>query len=190
MNGSFSYPRTIENGAGETLIFLGVESTPEGERINITGSARPGAGPPMHVHYLQDEIVRVETGRVGYQVLGQEAKFAEPGETVAWPAGTAHKWWNAGNTEARLAGWCIPPGNVEYYLTSIFDSMRQHDGMRPGLFDAAFLTTRYKSEFAMVEIPKPVQAIVIPLLYALGSLLGKHRKFKDAPEPVRSGNLD
>lgn len=189
MNASSSYPRTIENGAGETLIFLGVESTPDGERINITGSARPGAGPPMHVHYLQDEIVRVEAGRVGYQVLGQEAKFAGPGETVAWPAGTAHKWWNAGDTEARLTGWCIPPGNVEYYLTSIFASMKQHGGKRPGLFDAAFLTTRYKSEFALVDMPKPVQTFVIPLLYALGSLLGKHRKFQDAPEQVRSGNL-
>lgn len=101
MNSSSSYPRTIENGAGETLIFLGVESTPEGERINITGSARPGAGPPMHVHYLQDEVVRVETGRVGYQLLGQEAKFAGPGETVAWPAGTAHRWWNAVDTPPK-----------------------------------------------------------------------------------------
>lgn len=145
MNASSSYPRTIENGGGETLIFLGVESTPEGERINIRGSARPGAGPPMHVHYLQDEMVRVETGRVGYQVPGQAAKFAEAGETVLWPAGTAHRWWNAGDSEARLAGWCIPPGNVEYYLTSMFDSMRQHGGKRPGLFDAAFLTTRYLS---------------------------------------------
>ena len=186
MNASSDYPRTFENGAGETLIFLGVENTPEGARINITGSARPGAGPPMHVHHLQDEIVQVEAGRVGYQVLGQEARFAGPGETVAWPAGTPHKWWNAGDTEARLTGWCIPPGNVEYYLSSLFVSMKQHGGKRPGFFDAAFLTTRYKSEFAMVDMPKPVETIVIPLLYGLGRVLGKYEKFKDAPEPVRS----
>ena len=185
MNASSDYPRTVENGSGETLVFLGIESMPEGERINIRGSARPGAGPPMHVHYLQDEIVTVEAGRVGYQVLGQEPKFAGPSETVRWPAGIAHKWWNAGDTEARMTGWCTPPGNVEYYLTGIFDSMRQNGGKRPGLFDAAFLMTRYKSEFAMLDMPKPVQTIVMPLLYALGSLLGKHRRFTDAPEPVR-----
>jgi quercetin dioxygenase-like cupin family protein len=184
MNASPGYPRTVENGTGETLVFLGIECTPEGERINIAGSARPGVGPPMHVHYLQDEIVTVEAGRVGYQVLGQEPKFAGPGETVTWPAGTPHRWWNAGDTEARMSGWCTPPGNVEYYLTEIFDSMR-HNGTRRGLFDAAFLMTRYRSEFAMVDMPKPVQTIVMPLLYALGSLMGKHRKFRDAPEPVR-----
>jgi len=185
MNASSGYPRTVENGAGETLVFLGTESMPEGERINITGSARRGAGPPMHVHYLQDEIVTVEAGRVGYQVLGQEQKFAGPGETIAWPAGTAHRWWNAGDTEARMTGWCTPPGNVEYYLTGIFDSMKQNSGKRPNVFDAAFLMTRYKSEFAMVDIPKPVQKILMPLLCAIGSLLGKYRKFKDAPKPVR-----
>jgi mannose-6-phosphate isomerase-like protein (cupin superfamily) len=169
-------------------MFLGFESTPEGKRINITGSARPGAGPPMHVHYLQDEVVRVQAGRVGYQVLGLEAKFAGPGETIRWPAGTAHKWWNAGDTEARMTGWCSPPGNVEYYLTSIFGSMKENGGKRPGFFDAAFLTTRYKSEFAMLEIPTAVRTILIPLLYVLGSVLGKYRKFKDAPEPVPQGN--
>ena len=184
MSASPGYPRRVENGAGETLMFLGLERTPEGERIYITGTARPGAGPPMHVHFLQDEIVTVEVGRVGYQVLGQGPKIAGPGETVTWPAGTPHRWWNAGDSEARMSGWCTPPGNVEYYLTQIFESMRQN-GKRPGLFDAAFLMTRYKSEFGMADIPKPVQAIVMPLLYALGALLGKHRKFKDAPVPVR-----
>ena len=160
------------------LGFLHRNSLPAGTTLVLKFVA------PMHVHHLQDEIVRVEAGRVGYQVLGQEAKIAGPGETVAWPAGIAHKWWNAGDTEARFTGWCIPPGNGEYYLTSIFDSMKQHGGKRPGLFDAAFLTTRYETEFAMVDMPKPVQAILMPLLYALGSLMGKHRK--DAPEPVRS----
>jgi mannose-6-phosphate isomerase-like protein (cupin superfamily) len=69
----------------------------------------------MDVHYLQEEAARVVTGRLGYQVLGHEAKFAGPGEFVVWPAGTAHKWWNAGNTELRMTGWCKPPGNIECF---------------------------------------------------------------------------
>ena len=38
-------------------------------------------------------------------------------------------------------------------------SMKQHDGKRPGLFDAAFLTTRYKSEFAMVTCRSPCERL-------------------------------
>jgi hypothetical protein len=58
-------------------------------------------------------------------------------------------------------------------------------GSRPDPFDASLLTRRYRSEFAMVEIPALVQKLVFPLHVALGSLLGKYRKYADAPEPVR-----
>ncbi len=53
------YPYTITNGAGEQLTFLGVTRDPDGERLEAEGVAQPGAGPPMHVHRLQEEAVRV-----------------------------------------------------------------------------------------------------------------------------------
>jgi quercetin dioxygenase-like cupin family protein len=178
------YPYTIDNGHGEQLTFTGITQGPDGPRAGVDGVARPGAGPPMHVHYLQDEAVRVVTGRVGYQVLGEEPKFAEAGDFVVWPAGTPHKWWNAGTTEARMIGWCAPPGNVEFYLSAVFASMKQNGGGRPALFDAAFLATRYRSEFAMLELPVLVRRVLIPVAYVVGRLLGKYRKYRDAPEPV------
>lgn len=179
------YPYTIDNGRGEQLVFTGVTQAPDGDRAGADGVAQPGAGPPMHVHYLQDEAARVVSGRLGYQILGQEPKFAEAGELVVWPAGTAHKWWNAGTTELRLTGWCRPPGNVEFFLSALFESTRQHGG-RPGLFDAAFLMTRYRSEYAMLELPAFVRSIVIPIAYVVGRALGKFEKYRDAPEPVRA----
>ena len=54
----------------------------------------------------------------------------------------------------------------------------------------AFLMTRYRNEFAVVEIPAVVQRVLFPLLVAVGTPLGKFRKYADAPEPVfrqRSG---
>jgi quercetin dioxygenase-like cupin family protein len=180
------YPYTIDNGQGETLTFTGISRGPEGERADVEGAAKPGAGPPMHVHYLQDEGVRVISGRIGYQVLGGAPQFAGPGDMVVWPAGTAHKWWNAGDTEARMTGWCSPPGNVEYYLDSVFASTRENGG-RPGIFDAAFLMTRYRTEFAMLELPAFVRRVVMPLAYVLGRVLGKHAKYKNAPPPFTGG---
>ena len=55
---------------------------------------------------------------------------------------------------------------------------------RPGIFDAAFLMTRYRSEFAMLEIPTLVQRVVFPIVVAIGKVLGKYEKFKNAPEPI------
>jgi mannose-6-phosphate isomerase-like protein (cupin superfamily) len=181
-----SYPYTIDNGAGERLTFLGVTRDASGDRIEVDGAARPGAGPPMHVHYLQEERVRVVTGRVGYQVPGQPERFAGPGEVVVWPAGTPHRWWNAGDTELRMTGWCAPPDNVEFYLAAMFASMKDNGGKRPGLFDAAFLTTRYRTEFAMLELPTVVRQVLVPIIYVVGLALGKYTKYKDAPAPITS----
>ena len=36
----------------------------------------------------------------------------------------------------------------------------------------------------MVEIPAFVQRFVFPIQVAIGRLLGKYRKYADAPEPV------
>ena len=179
-----SYPYTIENGHGERLTFTGLTKGPDGDRVETEGFAAPRAGPPMHVHYLQEEAARVVSGRLGYQVPGRDAQFAGPGELVVWPAGTAHKWWNAGSDELRIAGWCSPPHNVEFFLGALFASAKENGGGRPALFDAAFLATRYRSEFAILEIPAVVRRVVIPIMYVVGRLLGKHEKYKDAPPPI------
>jgi quercetin dioxygenase-like cupin family protein len=178
------YPYTIANGHGEQLIFTGVTHESDGDRLEADGVAEPGAGPPMHVHYLQEEAARVVTGRMGYQVLGQEPKFAGPGELVVWPAGTPHKWWNAGKTELRMSGWCKPADNTEFFLGALFASVKGNGGARPALFDAAFLMTRYRSEFAMLELPVVVRRVILPLLYLVGRVLRKSAKSNDAPEPI------
>jgi quercetin dioxygenase-like cupin family protein len=178
------YPYTIDNGLGESLTFKGLTQGPNGVRVEADGVAQPGAGPPMHVHYLQEEAARVVRGRLGYQVFGGQPRFAGPGELVVWPAGTPHKWWNAGSDELQLTGWCSPPHNVEFFLSTLFSSTKANRGRRPGLFDAAFLVTRYRSEFALLEMPAVVRRIIIPIVYATGAILGKYGKFKDAPAPI------
>ena len=61
--------------------------------------------------------------------------------------------------------------------------MRENGG-RPGLFDSAYLMTRYSSEFAMTDIPAPVRHVVFPLVAAIGRRLGRADRFAGAPEPV------
>ena len=77
-----TYPYTIENGTGERITSTGRRPGPAGECVEIDGVAQPGAGPPMHVHSLQEEAVRVVRGRVArplvYRlgaVLGRYEKF-------------------------------------------------------------------------------------------------------------------
>ncbi len=178
-----AYPYTIDNGMGEKLTFIGISRRADGEYAEAEGLAQPGSGPPMHVHHVQDEAVQVISGRLGYQVLGREPQFAGPGELVVWPAGTAHKWWNAGETELRTTGWCKPPDNIEFFLGALFASVKEHGG-RPNLFDAAFLLTRYRREFDMLELPTVVRRVVMPIVYVVGLATGKYRKYASAPKPI------
>ena len=183
--GRYTYPHTIDNGAGERLTFLRMIPGATGDRLEGNTVVKPGAGPAMHVHYHLEEAFTVEQGRIGYQRLGEPERFAGPGETVVFKPGEAHRFWNAGEDDLRCTAYVEPADNVEYLLTEIFASMARRGGGRPELFDAAFLAWRYRSEYAMVEIPMAVQRVVFPLLVAVGRLLGRYRRYADAPEAVR-----
>jgi hypothetical protein len=65
---TYTYPHTIDNGAGgERLTFLRRVPGARGERLEVEVLAQQGLGPPMHVHYRQEESATVERGRIGYQ---------------------------------------------------------------------------------------------------------------------------
>lgn len=180
-----AYPRTIENGAGERITFLRRITGTAGERLEAENVVTPGAGPPLHVHHFQEEAFTVLEGRIGYQRAGEPPHFAGPGETVVFKAGEAHRFWNAGGGNLRCTGYVEPAYNVEYFLTALFESTKRSGRGRPDLFDIAFLASRYRDEFAMVEIPMAVQRTVFPAVVAVGTLLGKYRRYADAPEPIR-----
>ena len=180
---SIQLPITIENVKGEKLTFSRITVRDGIEYLEGENEVQPGQGPPMHVHYKQEEGMTVITGKIGYQFLGGEKKYAGPGETVIFKAGAPHKFWNAGNDLLRCSAFITPPDNVAYFLSQIFKSSNENGG-RPGLYDAAFLLNRYKSEFGMLEIPNFVQKTIFPIVLFFGNLLGKNKKFKDAPPPL------
>jgi|SRR5687767_8407378 len=181
---TYVYPHTIDNGAGERITFLRRIPGPNGDRLEGENFVTPGAGPPMHIHHYLEEVFNVQQGRLGYQRLGEEPRVAGPGETVVFRAGEGHKFWNAGDGDLHCTGHLHPADNVEYILTEAFASARRRGAAGPGLFDIAFLATRYRSEYAMVEVPLAIQRIVFPMVVVVGKLLGKYERYADAPAAV------
>ena len=180
----YSYPHTIDDGAGERLTFLRRVPGPSGDRLEVRNVVAPGAGPIMHVHHYQAEALTVQQGRMGYQRLGEAPQFAGPGESVVFEPGEVHKFWNAGQDELVGTGYIEPADNIEYFLGAIFESRKASGGERPNPLDVAFLARRYRSEFGMAAIPAAAQRLLFPVLVAVGRLLGRYRKYADAPEPV------
>ncbi|MBE2318587.1 cupin domain-containing protein [Solirubrobacter sp. CPCC 204708] len=174
------YPKTIDNGHGERLTFVGLD----GDHLLVESTVEPGAGPPMHVHWLQTERMRVESGRMGVSIPGQADRFYGMGEMATFKPGVEHRFWNAGDEPLHLVGEVFPAHNLEYFLSAVYASIAESRGGRPGAFDAAYLLTRYRSEFAMTAIPPLVRRFVLPLQARVGRLLGRYGKFSDAPDPV------
>lgn len=185
----YQYPHTIENGNGEVLTFLNRVTKGDEDYLEVENSVAPGVGPPMHVHYFQDECATVVQGRLAAHILGQEPTFHGPGETILFKRGVPHRFWNAGDDLLTCRGWINPAHNIEYFLGEIFRSTKANGGSRPSLFEGAYLQLKYRSEFEIVEIPAFVRSVIFPIIVFAGKLLGKHRRFERAPEPATRSRL-
>lgn len=179
-----TYPHTIENCVGEKIIFHSVQQEPDGDRVIVENLVTPGHGPVMHTHFLQDESLTVIKGKIGYQVLGQGKQYATTGETVLFKRGVAHRFWNAGDEILNCKGWIKPANTIVFFLSALYAAQNKSGKVQPETFDGAYLITRYAKEYDLPEIPTIVKKTIIPMTYIIGKILGKYKKFEDAPEPV------
>jgi quercetin dioxygenase-like cupin family protein len=82
---------------------LGVAETP------------PGAGPPPHVHRLDDELFVVLEGELSFQ--GDTGWVLAPQGTVVYaPRGAPHTFRNVGSTPSRHLVLTLPSGFDEFYV--------------------------------------------------------------------------
>ena len=181
----YQYPHHISNFLGEELTFESIQIENGVERVNVSNRVQPGAGPPFHVHYKQDESLTVVKGRMGYQIHGEEEKFAEEGQTVLFKRNTMHRFWNAGEDLLECTGWVKPANSLDYFLTGIYNSMNKSKKPAGDPFDSAFLITRFRSEYDLLVIPKFVKRVIMPLTVFVGKILGKYHHFADAPKPLK-----
>lgn len=172
------------NKNGETLTITKSAAETNGEITEFEGTDEPGVGPPMHVHFRQEEKIKVEKGKMRVKTPTKEFSLTE-GQEYTFQPGEAHQFWNEGEETLRYSGHVKPSNNYEYFITNIYKSANEANDDKPGAFDAAFLLTRYKSEMDMLVIPKPVKLIVFPILLGIGKLTGRFKKFAGAPAPVK-----
>lgn len=181
----FTLPHTIETGNGEKIIFREIINEPDGDRVIIEGHCEPEAGPTMHVHFKQDETITVVKGKMGCQIFGQEPVYYSAGETATFLRNTPHRFWNAGEDDLEISGWVKPANSIIFFLTALYAAQKKSGTGRPEAFDAAFLMTRYKNEYDLPELPSFVKNVIMPVTYFIGQMLGKYKKFDNAPEPLK-----
>jgi mannose-6-phosphate isomerase-like protein (cupin superfamily) len=166
----------IENPVtGERLLFLETSRETGGEYVLVECTVQPnGFVAAAHVHPYQTERFEIEQGRVGFKLDGEEL-YAEAGETVVVPAGSAHKFWNAGETEAVFVTEVRPALQFERLLETMFALANDGKTSKRGLPSPLRLAVIANAHFDDVRLPFPpawLQKAGLLMGAPVGKLLG------------------
>jgi quercetin dioxygenase-like cupin family protein len=166
----------LENPAtGEILIFHETSRETGGDHVLVETIVRPdGFVAAAHMHPYQTERFEVLEGRVGLFVGGEEV-VAEPGDVVTVEPGTAHRFWNAGEGEARFLCKVSPALEFESLIETMFSLAAEGKTNRKGMPNPLRLAVIARSHFDTVRLPFPpawLQRFGLALGAPLGRLLG------------------
>jgi quercetin dioxygenase-like cupin family protein len=167
---------TLHNAVtGETLRFVKTSADTGGEYVLVEVVVEPqGAVAAAHVHPYQTEMFEILEGKVGFRV-GAETIVAEAGETVRVEPGTPHKFWNAGETDARFRTEVRPALQFESLIETMFALANDGKTNRKGLPNPLRLAVIAKAHFDVVRLPFPpawVQKAGLAMGAPLGRMLG------------------
>lgn len=158
---------------GEILVMRRVRDAQGQIVLTLDGTLPPGtSGPPLHVHFRENEEGMVKAGTLGAQI-GKDKFVVPAGGTVVLPAGRPHRWWNAGDDLLEFSGHVVPV-DLDRYLQAVFAVLNASNG-RPPIFYLAHVLWRHR-DTQLLSIPPPaIQRILLPVVLMIGRVLGKYR---------------
>ena len=153
--------------SGERITFLQTARDTGGELLEFELELTPdGHVPGAHVHPEQEERFYVQSGRMKFR-KGWRRVVAEAGDTVIVPAGTVHRFANAGDEVARCRVEVVPALDMEHLLETTVELALEGNVTRKGMpkpMHLALFVQRFRRE---VRAPFPpawmVRALMAPL---------------------------
>jgi mannose-6-phosphate isomerase-like protein (cupin superfamily) len=178
----------IENPVtGERIVFHETSRETNGEAVLFETFVQPhGFVAAAHVHPKQEERFEVVSGTLGLKIGGEEI-VAGPGETLTVPAGTPHRFWNAGDDEVRFRCEVRPALQFERLLETMFALAAEGKTNKKGMPNPLRLAVIARAHFDVVRLPFPpalVQRIGLALGAPAGRLLGYRPTYVPTGEPL------
>ena len=167
---------SIENPVtGERLVFRQTSRETNGELVVIEAFVKPtGFVASAHLHPHQEERFQVLRGTVGFK-LDRSRMIAGPGQRITVPAGTPHKFWNAGDDEAHFVCEVRPALQFEQLIETMFALATDGKTNRKGMPNPLRLAVIARAHFDDVQLPFPpvwMQRMGLALGAPLGRLMG------------------
>jgi quercetin dioxygenase-like cupin family protein len=171
---------------GEVLIFHRTCRETDGESVLVETIVRPGGFvAAAHVHPYQRERFEVLEGALGLRT-GDDEFLAGPGDVATVEPGTPHRFWNAGEGDARFLCEIRPALGFESLIETMFTLAAEGKTNRKGMPNPLRLAVIAKAHFDTVRLPAPpafVQKAGLVFAAPLGRLLGYEPRYGRAPAP-------
>ena len=176
--------QTIENPVtGERIVFRKTSRETNGEAVVIETFVQPnGFVAAAHVHPSQEERFEILRGSVGFR-LGRKKLVAGPGQRVTVPAGTPHRFWNAGDDVAQFVCEVRPALQFESLLETMFALAAEGKTNRKGMPNMLRLAVIANAHFDTVRLPFP-PALLQRVGLALGAPVGRIAGYQPTYTPV------
>jgi mannose-6-phosphate isomerase-like protein (cupin superfamily) len=177
---------TIENPmTGEVLHFLQTSADTGGEAVVVEVTVRPdGFVAAPHVHPYQSERFEIVEGTVAFR-RGSEELVASAGDVVVVEPGTPHRFWNAGDTDARFVTTVSPALEFESLIETMFslaaDGKTNRKGM-PNPFRLAVIANAHFDVVRLPLVPHRLQKLALALGAPVGRLFGYGPTYEPAAE--------
>jgi quercetin dioxygenase-like cupin family protein len=170
---------------GEVMIFHRTSRETGGQVVLVETIVRPGGFvAARHVHPYQTERFEVLEGELGLGV-GDREIVAGPGDVATVQPGTAHRFWNPGEGEARFLCEVRPALEFESLIETMFALAAEGKTNRRGMPNPLRLAVIARSHFDTVRLPFPpawFQRAALAIGAMFGSLLGYRPT--EVPAPV------
>src|SRR6188472_493123 len=178
----------IENPVtGERIVFRKTSADTGGQAVVIETFVQPdGFVAAAHVHPSQEERFEVLKGSVGFKI-GRDKLVAGPGQRITVPAGTSHKFWNAGDEEAHFVCEVRPALQFESLIETMFGLATDGKTNRKGMPNPLRLAVIANAHFDTVQLPFPpalLQRIALGLGAPVGKLCGYGPTYVPAEAPA------
>jgi quercetin dioxygenase-like cupin family protein len=165
---------------GEVLLFHRTSEETDGESVLVeTIVGQDGFVAAAHVHPFQTERFEVVEGVLGLRIDEKEL-LARPGDVAVVAPGTPHRFWNAGDGEARFLCEVRPALQFESLIETMFTLAVEGKTNRKGLPNPLRLAVIAKAHFDTVRLPFPPTVLQRAAL-AVGAPIGRLLRY---PETV------
>jgi mannose-6-phosphate isomerase-like protein (cupin superfamily) len=160
---------------GEVLVFHRTSAQTKGDSVLLETIVRPqGFVAATHLHPHQTERFEVLEGLLGLRI-GEEELLAGPRDVAVVPPGTPHRFWNAGEHEARFLCEVRPALGFESLIETMFTLAAEGKTNRKGMPNPLRLAVIAKAHFDTVRLPFPpaaMQRAALALAAPLGRAIG------------------